>query len=219
MPAAKSRDFDRRGVLFPASAPWTGRDNRLLVPQPSPDITALLEDLAGGNRTVVDALLPHVYEELRALARRHLRRERAGHTLNTTALVHEAYLKLVRQDHVDWQNRAHFYGVAALAMRRLLINYAKQRRAEKRGGGDPLATFEEGSVAREARSEEVIALDEALTRLAAFNERQSQVVTMSFFGGLTHEEIAAVLDVSVPTVRRDWRIARAWLTRELGRDP
>ena len=185
----------------------------------SPDITALLLDLQGGNRTVVDALLPHVYDELRALARRQLRGERAGHTLNTTALVHEAYLKLVRQDQVNWQNRAHFYGVAALAMRRLLINYARKRLAQKHGGGAPLATFEEGSVARAARSEELLALDEALDRLVAFNDRQSQVVTMWFFGGLTQEEIAEVLGVSVPTVRRDWRIAKAWLTRELGRDP
>jgi RNA polymerase sigma factor (TIGR02999 family) len=184
----------------------------------SPDITALLANLAGGNRTVVDALLPHVYDQLRVLARRHLRGERAGHTLNTTALVHEAYLKLVGQEQVSWQNRAHFYGVAALAMRRLLINYAKKRLAEKRGGGAALATFDLDEVAREARSEEVIALDEALDRLATFNDRQSQVVTMWFFGGLTHEEIAEVLGVSVPTVRRDWRIAKAWLTRELGDD-
>ena len=189
------------------------------MPPSSPDITALLVDLQAGNRTVVNALLPHVYDELRALARRQLRGERAGHTLNTTALVHEAYLKLVRQDGVDWQNRTHFYGVAAIAMRRLLINYAKKRLAEKRGGGVPLASFEEGTVGREARSEEVLALDEALDRLAAFNERQSKVVTMWFFGGLTHEEIAEVLGVSVPTVRRDWRIAKAWLTRELGQGP
>ena len=188
----------------------------MLMSSSPPDITALLVDLQAGNRTVVNALLPHVYDELRALARRQLRGERTGHTLNTTALVHEAYLKLVGQDGVDWQNRTHFYGVAAIAMRRLLINYARKRMAEKRGGGAPIASFEEGIVSREARSEEVLALDEALDRLATFNERQSQVVTMSFFGGLTHEEIAEVLGVSVPTVRRDWRIAKAWLSRELG---
>lgn len=179
------------------------------------EITNLLADLQGGNRTVVNVLLPRVYDELRVLARRQLRGERAGHTLNTTALVHEAYLKLVGQDRMDWQNRAHFYGVAALAMRRILISYARKRMAAKRGGGVPVATFEEGEVAREARAEEVLALDEALDRLATFNERQSQVVTMWFFGGLTQKEIAEVLGVSVPTVRRDWRIAKAWLTREL----
>lgn len=183
-----------------------------------PEITQLLAQLSGGNRTVVDELMPRVYDEMLVLARRQLRGERAGHTLNTTALVHEAYLKLVRQDQVTWQNRAHFFSIAALAMRRILINYANKRMAEKRGGGEPLATFEEEQVARAMRAEELVALDEALDRLAAMNERQSTVVTLSFFGGLKHKEIAEVLDVSVPTVRRDWRLARAWLSRELKRD-
>jgi len=184
-----------------------------------PAITELLAELSGGNRTVVDALMPRVYEELRTLARRQLRGERAGRTLNTTALVHEAYLKLVNQNQVTWQNRAHFFSLAALAMRRILINYAHRRMAEKRGGGQAVATFEEGDVVRETRAEELVALDEALARLEQFNERQSQVVTYRFFGGLTQEEIAEVLNVSVPTVRRDWRLARAWLSRELKRDP
>jgi RNA polymerase sigma factor (TIGR02999 family) len=183
-----------------------------------PEITVLLADLSGGNRTVVDALLPLVYEELRRLASRQLRKERSGHTLNTTALVHEAYLKLIGQEEVDWQNRAHFYSLAAIAMRRILINYARQRMAQKRGGGQVVATFEEDMIARETRAEELVALDEALDRLAALNERQSLVVTYRFFGGLTHEEVAEVLGVSVPTVRRDWRLARAWLNRELGAD-
>jgi len=184
-----------------------------------PAITELLAELSGGNRTVVDTLMPRVYEELRTLARRQLRGERAGRTLNTTALVHEAYLKLVNQNQVTWQNRAHFFSLAALAMRRILINYAHRRMAEKRGGGQAVATFEEGDVVRETRAEELVALDEALARLEQFNERQSQVVTYRFFGGLTQEEIAEVLNVSVPTVRRDWRLARAWLSRELKRDP
>lgn len=181
-------------------------------------ITELLAELSGGNRTVVDALMPRVYEELQAMARRQLRGERSGHTINTTALVHEAYLKLVGQQQVDWQNRAHFFSIAALAMRRILINYAHRRMAEKRGGGQVVATFEEGEVARETRAEELVSLDEALSRLEQLNERQSQVVTYRFFGGLTQEEIAEVLGVSVPTVRRDWRLARAWLSRELKRD-
>ena len=183
-----------------------------------PEITELLADLSGGNRTVVDALLPRIYAEMQEMAHRHMRGERAGHTLNTTALVHEAYLKLINQNHVTWQNRAHFFSVAALAMRRILINYANKRMAEKRGGGQVVATFEEGQVAREARAEELVALDEALTRLSAMNERQGKVVEYRFFGGLTQEEIAEVLGVSVPTVRRDWRLARAWLSRELKRD-
>jgi len=182
------------------------------------EITQLLADLSGGNDGVVDALMPLVYQELQALARRQLRGERSGHTINTTALVHEAYLKLIGQQEVNWQNRAHFFSIAAMAMRRILINYAHRRMADKRGGGQVVATFEEEGVLRESRAEELVALDEALDRLARLNERQSQVVTYRFFGGLTQEEIAAVLDVSVPTVRRDWRLARAWLSKELKRD-
>lgn len=186
------------------------------MPQP---FTALLDDLTGGNRTVVDAVLPQVYEELRDLAHRKLRGERADHTLNTTALVHEAYEKLVQQDRMTWQNRAHFLGVAALSMRRILINYAHKRNAQKRGGGEPIATFEDGMAPRDVYASELIDLDDALKRLEQLNERQSKVVTYRFFGGLTQKEIAEVLGVSEPTVRRDWRLARAWLSRELQQDP
>jgi RNA polymerase sigma factor (TIGR02999 family) len=182
---------------------------------PAQDFTAMLESLNGGNRTVVDAMLPRVYDELRAMARRQLRGERADHTLNTTALVHEAYEKLVQQDRMTWQNRAHFLSIAALSMRRILLNYARDRAAQKRGGGAPVATFEDGMAPRTVRVEELIDLDDALNRLEERSERQSQVVTYRFFGGLTQKEIAEVLDVSVPTVRRDWRLARAWLSREL----
>ena len=175
----------------------------------------MLESLNGGNRTVVDAMLPRVYDELRAMARRQLRGERADHTLNTTALVHEAYEKLVQQDRMTWQNRAHFLSIAALSMRRILLNYARDRAAQKRGGGAPVATFEDGMAPRTVRVEELIDLDDALNRLEERSERQSQVVTYRFFGGLTQREIAEVLGVSEPTVRRDWRLARAWLSREL----
>ncbi len=175
----------------------------------------MLESLNGGNRTVLDAMLPRVYDELRAMARRQLRGERADHTLNTTALVHEAYEKLVQQDRMTWQNRAHFLSIAALSMRRILLNYARDRAAQKRGGGVPVATFEDGMAPRTVRVEELIDLDDALDRLEALNERQSRVVTYRFFGGLTQREIAEVLGVSEPTVRRDWRLARAWLSREL----
>jgi RNA polymerase sigma factor (TIGR02999 family) len=185
----------------------------------SQPFTALLDDLTGGNRTVVDAVLPQVYDELRDLARRKLRGERPDHTLNTTALVHEAYEKLVQQDRMTWQNRAHFMGVAALSMRRILINYAHKRNAQKRGGGEPVATFEDGMAPRAVHAEELIDLDDALKRLEQLNERQAKVVTYRFFGGLTQKEIAEVLGVSEPTVRRDWRLARAWLSRELKQAP
>ncbi|NIR73222.1 sigma-70 family RNA polymerase sigma factor [candidate division KSB1 bacterium] len=159
--------------------------------------------------------MPLVYDELNRLARRQLRGERHKHTLNTTALVHEAYMKLIDQENVTYQNRAHFFAIAAQAMRRILINYANRQRAQKRGGEAPLVTFDERQVSRTARAEELIALDEALTQLAEQNHRLSKVVELRFFGGLTQEEIAEILTVSVPTVRRDWRLARAWLSREL----
>ena len=178
-------------------------------------ITTLLKEIEAGDSSAVDMLLPRLYDELRVLAHAQLRRERPGHTLATTALVHEAYLKLVQQDSVNWKNRAHFLGVAALAMRRILINYANARLAEKRGGGRPVVTLEEEEIGRPVRAEELVALDEALERLARIDERQSNIVVYRFFGGLKQEEIAEVLGVSVPTVRRDWRLARAWLSREV----
>lgn len=179
------------------------------------DVTTILQELTGGNRALVDALMPIVYRQLHQIAQRQLYRERADHTLNATALVNEAYLKLVEQDKVNWQNRAHFMSVASIAMRRILINYAKSRMAAKRGGGDPMVTFNEEFHQRTARAEELVDLDRALTELAQMNERHAKVVELSYFGGLTHEEIAEVLKVSVPTVRRDWRLAKAWLGRQL----
>jgi len=182
----------------------------------TPDnITRLLHQLSDGDDNAVNALMPLVYEELHAMADRQMRRERSNHTLNSTALVHEAYLKLVDQNRVSWQNRAHFFAIAAQAMRRILINYAQARLAQKRGGGQILATFNEEELVRESRAGEIVALDDALTRLAELSERQSKVVEYRFFAGLTQGEIAEVLGVSVPTVRRDWRLARAWLAREL----
>jgi RNA polymerase sigma-70 factor, ECF subfamily len=186
--------------------------------QTASEFTGLLDDLTGGNRTVLDALMPAMYDALAGLARKQLRGERPNHTLDTGALVHEAYEKLVDQDRVTWQSRAHFLGIAALSMRRILINYAHKRNAQKRGGGAPIATFEDGMSPRAVHPEELIDLDDALQRLEALNERQSQVVTYRFYGGLTHREIAEVLGVSESTVRRDWRMARAWLSRELHHD-
>jgi RNA polymerase sigma factor (TIGR02999 family) len=181
----------------------------------SDDLTALLAHVQDGGGHAVDVLLPRVYEELQALAHRQLRGERAGHTLNTTALVHEAYLKLVDQNRTDWRSRAHFFAIAATVMRRILINYAHQRNAQKRGGGQALLTFEGGMGSREANVEDLLAIDQALTALAERGERQAKVVEYQFFGGLTQEEIAEILGVSVPTVRRDWQFARAWLSRWL----
>lgn len=178
-----------------------------------PPITALLSDLGDGDEAAVEALLPLVYDELRALAQSHLRHERDGHTLNPTALVHEAYLKLLGQD-ADWQNRGHFFGIASLAMRRVLVHYARQRAAEKRGGGVQAVTLLDDHVGA-APADDLLALDEALDRLAEVAERPAKVVELRFFGGLTQEETAEVLGVSVPTVQRDWQTARAWLGRAL----
>jgi RNA polymerase sigma factor (TIGR02999 family) len=179
------------------------------------DVTRLLSDLSSGNRGVVDMLMPLVYKEMHQLAHMHLRGERRDHTLNATALVHEAYIKLVDQEKITWQNRAHFFGIASQAMRRILINYANARIAEKRGGNLVLATFVDDKMKRESRPEELIALDEALKKLEEINERQSKIIEHWFFVGLNHDEIAEVLSVSVPTVRRDFRLAKAWLSREM----
>lgn len=184
---------------------------------PPGDITEVLAHLTGGNRDAVNALLPLVYDQLRVIADNQLRHERNNHTLNATALVHEAYFRLVDQSRVTWQNRAHFLGVAARAMRRILINYAVARRAEKRGGDVIATTYDDDMVPRAQAADELVALDEALVRLAQLSDRQAAVVEYRFFGGLTQEEIAEVLGVSVPTVKRDWRMARAWLNRELSR--
>jgi RNA polymerase sigma factor (TIGR02999 family) len=183
--------------------------------QPDPQATAGLVHAAGaGDREALDALFDRVYGELRRLAHR-VRLGRAGETLCTTALVHEAYLKLLPSAHLEWRDRAHFLAVAARAMRQVLVNAAEQRLTEKRGGGEWAVTLDEGVQASPIRAEELLALDGALDRLGALDERQARVVEHRFFAGLTAEETAAVLGVSVPTVHRDWRAARAWLAREL----
>ncbi len=189
------------------------------MPGRKDQVTALLAEMSRGGEDATDALLPLVYDELRRLARRQRRGGRGSATLNTTALVHEAYLKLVNREEATWENRTHFLSVAAMAMRQIVINYVHRGRAQKRGGGQAVATFDEALMGgAETRAETLIALDEALERLAAISPRQSRVVTYRFFGGLTHEEIAGALGVSAPTVRRDWRIAKAWLLRELSEE-
>ena len=181
------------------------------------DITLLLAELQAGDAAAESRLVPLVYDELRRLARRYMRAERVDHTLQPTALVHEAYLRLAGQRKTSWQNRAHFFGVAAQLMRRILVDHARARQAEKRGGSDANVTFDEALVLKPAQNPDVLALDEALMRLAERDPRQSRIVELRFFGGLTEEEIAEVLGISPRTVKRDWTVARAWLYKEISK--
>ncbi len=180
------------------------------------DITRALIDLTGGDPEALDRLLPVVYENLRGLARRELARERPDHTLNATALVHEAYLRLVQLDRITWEGRAHFFGAAAQAMRRILISYARMRKADKRGAGAEHVPLDDVVAAARERPAELLALDEALERLAEFDERRARIVECRYFAGMSIEETAATVGTSPATVKRDWLVARAWLNRELG---
>ena len=193
-------------------------------PDAAPGITRLLRQAAEGERAAAfDALLPLVYDELKLLARGRLEHERAGHTLNATALVHEAYIRLVRQTEVSWQSRAHFYAVASQAMRRVLVDYARRRGADKRGGRQSSLSIdhmENGlEIIGDERLEEVIALDDLLHRMDEHDPRAAEIVQYRVFGGLRHSEIAEVLGVSEVTVRRSWTFAKLWLRRELSDDP
>ena len=179
------------------------------------DITVLLTELRAGNRTAESRLMPLVYHELRRVAGRYMRRERPDHTLQPTALVHEAYLRLVGQREISWQNRAHFYGVAAQLMRRILVDHARARQAEKRGGHETKIALEEGLAFTGEKGAELLALDEALRRLAQRDPRQCRAVELRFFGGLSEDEAAEVLGISTRTLKRDWRVARAWLYKEI----
>jgi RNA polymerase sigma factor (TIGR02999 family) len=181
----------------------------------SQDVTQLLVAWRNGDEAARDELMPLVYQELHRLAHQYMSRERPGHTLQTSALVNEAFLRLVDQRDVQWQNRAHFFGIAGQMMRRILVDYARNRRYAKRGGGAAQVSLDEELIVSEERSAEVVALDEALGRLAMFDQRKSQVVELKFFGGLSIEETAEVLGVSPGTVMRDWTLARAWLRREM----
>ena len=175
------------------------------------NLTELLQDWREGDKAALDRLTPIVYDELRRIAHRYVQRERDGHTLQTTALVNEAYLRLAGQQKVDWQNRAHFFAVTAQVMRHILIDHARRRRYEKHGGGIQRVPIEDASVMTEQRAAELIALDEALGELAELDPRKGRVVELRYFGGLSLEETAEVLEVSLMTVRRDWRAAKAWL--------
>jgi RNA polymerase sigma factor (TIGR02999 family) len=181
----------------------------------SPDVTQLLLAVSAGERAAVDELLPLIYNELRRLAGGFLRRERSSHTLQPTALVHEAYLRMVDQTRMEWQNRAQFFGVAAQMMRRILIDHARRHHAGKRGGDFEKVPLEENFVVSQERGAELIALDDALSALAAIDPVKGRLVELRFFGGLSLEESAEVLGISVSTANRHWRMARAWLYGEL----
>jgi RNA polymerase sigma factor (TIGR02999 family) len=185
------------------------------VSEPSPgDVTKLLSSWRAGDTGALQQLTPLVYRELRNLARAYLRRERPDHTLQPTALVHEAWMRLVDQTHLESHSRSQFFAIAANLMRQILVDHARQHQALKRGGGNKVELVEDAAH-MQPRGVDLIALDEALSRLAVLNRRQSQIVELRFFGGLTEEEIADVLAVSVPTVKRDWRVARALLYQQL----
>jgi len=179
------------------------------------EVTQLLVAWSDGDQAALEKLVPLVYEELHRLAHRYISRERPGYTLQTTALAHEAYLRLVNVKNVRWQNRAHFFAVAAQSMRRILVDLARARHNVKRGRGAQQVSLDEALVVSPERGADLLALDEALSRLATLNPRQSQVVELRYFGGLTEDEVAEVLTVSPRTVRSDWSLARVWLYREL----
>ncbi|HET9219491.1 MAG TPA: sigma-70 family RNA polymerase sigma factor [Terriglobia bacterium] len=181
----------------------------------SHEVSRLLAAWGDGDEAARQQLMPLVYDELRRLAHRYMNRERPGHTLQTSALVHEAFLKLVDQKDTRWQNRSHFFAIAAQMMRRILVDYARSRRYKKRGGDAPRVELEEAMIVSQQRAAEVIALDDALKGLAQFDERKSQIVELRFFAGLSIDETAVVLNVSPATVMRDWTLAKAWLKKEM----
>jgi len=185
---------------------------------PSHEVTQLLFEWSEGNQAALGKLMPMVYKELRRLAHQHLSKERKGRTIETSDLVHEAYLRLVDQRRVRWRNRAHFYGIAAELMRRVLVDRARRRRRIKRGGSATRITLDQGMVISEPPRVDVIAIDEVLTKLAQIDQRKARIVELRFFGGLEVAEIAAFLELSETTVMRDWKMAKAWLHRALSNE-
>lgn len=211
--------------LTPVPAPSIMRNRaasllhrRHLVPPTDSDVTTLLAAVSSGEPGAMDRLLPVIYSELKTLAAAQLRRERDDHTLGATALVHEAFLRLVGQRQVDWQGRAHFFGIAAQSMRRILVDHARKRTATKRGRQHEVALDDIGPIAADTDSDEVLAVHEALDRLAVLDARQAQLVELRYFAGFTVEESATMLGISAATAHRDWAVSRAWLQRELAGD-
>jgi RNA polymerase sigma factor (TIGR02999 family) len=186
------------------------------APGPAPNqITRLLIDWRNGDQAALEQLIPLVHDELRRVARRHMAHERAGHTLQATALVNEAYVRLIDIKQVNWQDRAHFFAMSSRLMRRVLVDFARSKGYQKRGGDAQKVSLDEALIVTQEPGQDLVALDDALTALAAFDARKAQVVEMRFFGGLSVEETAEALKVSVDTVMRDWKLAKAWLLREL----
>jgi RNA polymerase sigma factor (TIGR02999 family) len=181
------------------------------------DVTQLLVDWGKGDKQALDGLMPLVYDELHRIASRYLRRERPGHTLQTTALINEAYMRLVDQNRVSWQSRAHFFGVAAQMMRRILVDHARSHLYAKRGGGAQKLTLDEAIATPQERDLDLVALDDALTTLAEVDPQQGRIIELRFFGGLTIDETAEVLSISPATVKRDWNMAKAWLYGEISK--
>lgn len=179
-------------------------------------VAALLSEWGKGDTSTLEQLMPLVYDELRRMARQHLRRQPVGHTLQTTDLIHEAYIKLSKQEEPGWNDRAHFFAVASRAMRHILVDYARSKQSQKRGGWQERVTLSEELSATNVRAGEMIALDEALNALSKLDERKARIVELKYFAGMTSEEIGLVLEVSPETVKRDWRFARTWLLKELG---
>lgn len=182
---------------------------------PKHQVTELLHQWRNGDKDALDKLTPLVYDELHRLAHRYISRERPGHTLQTTALLNEAYVRLVDQNEVEWQNRSHFFGVAAQVMRHILVDYARQHISAKRGGDFQKLALDDGSIVSRERAVELVALDEAMQALNEIYPRRSKVVELRYFGGLNNKEASELLNVSEATIERDWRFARAWLYREL----
>ncbi len=186
--------------------------------QNSHEVTQLLIQWSNGDKAALDKLMPLIYEELRQLARHYMNRERVGHTLQTTALVNEAYLRLINRKQVHWQNRAHFFAIAAHLMRSILVDHARSHAYAKRGGGARKIALDEALAVSQQRAADVVALDDALKRLAEIDRQQSRIVELKFFGGLTIEETAEVLALSPATIKREWSTAKAWLYHELNRN-
>jgi RNA polymerase sigma-70 factor, ECF subfamily len=201
-----------RSNLSYLTVPFQG--GNMTTPAPE-EVSQLLLDWSQGNNAALDELIPVIYQELRRLAHHYMRQERAGHTLQTTALVNEAYLRLVDYKKMRWQGRAHFFAVSAQAMRRILVEHARGRESAKRGGGVQRVSLDETALVSEEKATEVIAIDEALRELEAWDLRKSKIVELRFFGGLSIEETAEVMKISPTTVQREWRSAKAWLYRVL----
>ena len=208
---ARTNSGDVRRTWYRGS---DSRDNTMAQSSPH-EVTQLLADWSGGDQAALDKLMPLVEAELHRLAHHYMSRERAGHTLQTTALVDEAYLRLVGQKNIDWHDRAHFFGIAARLMRQILVDYARKRHFAKRGGNAWHVSLDEAAVVAEERASEIISLDEALRELAELAPEQSRIVELRFFGGLTIEETAEVMRLSVDKVKRDWSMAKTWLYHEL----